>query len=118
LLVGEFDGDVNLPGAVARGVRAAAGVVVGEAGGDVVRDADVVVGFGMGTFQNVNESLVFGHPKAKATAVPTRWHAERAGTMKPRHTDRCFSDLSGGDCLQDPHGLACRVESHPNRRLE
>ena len=35
LLVRKFDGDVKLPGAIARGVGAAAGVVVGEAGGDV-----------------------------------------------------------------------------------
>ena len=36
LLVGEFDGDVELPRAVARSVRAAAGVVIGEAGEHVV----------------------------------------------------------------------------------
>ena len=33
--VGELDGDVELPGTVARRVGAAAGVVIGEAGGDV-----------------------------------------------------------------------------------
>jgi hypothetical protein len=41
LLVGECDGDVELPRAVARSVRAAAGVVVGEAGVDVMGEADV-----------------------------------------------------------------------------
>ena len=46
-----------------RGVRAAAGVMVGEAGGYVVRMADTVVGCWIGTLQNVDESLVFGHPK-------------------------------------------------------
>jgi hypothetical protein len=41
LLVRELDGDVELPRAVARGVGTAAGVVVGEAGGDIGRKADV-----------------------------------------------------------------------------
>ena len=46
LLVGEFDGDVELPRAVARSVRAAAGVVIGEAGEHVVREADVRTALG------------------------------------------------------------------------
>jgi hypothetical protein len=62
LLVGEFDRDVQPPGTVARGVGAATGVVVGAAGADVRGEANVVVGFGIGTLQNVDESLVFGHP--------------------------------------------------------
>ena len=40
---------------------------------DVVGEADVIVNFGRGALQNVDESLVFGHPNAKATSVPTRW---------------------------------------------
>jgi hypothetical protein len=44
LLVGEFDGDVELPRAVARSVRAAAGVVIGEAGEDIRRQADIECG--------------------------------------------------------------------------
>ena len=41
LLVTKFDSDVKLPGTVPRSVWAAAGVVIGEAGVDVVCEADV-----------------------------------------------------------------------------
>jgi hypothetical protein len=78
LLVWEFDGDVQLPGTVARGVRAAAGVVVGGAGGYVVGVADVVMGFGMGTRQHVDESPVVGHPKREGNV-----DAERPGRGTP-----------------------------------
>ena len=47
LLGGEFDGDVDAPRTITRGVGAAAGVVVGEAGTDVGREADVEVRLGI-----------------------------------------------------------------------
>ena len=84
LLVGEFDGDVEVPRAVPRGVRAAAGVVVGESGVDVRGETDVEVSLRIGTLENVDESLVFGHPKAKARSAPDHWNAERAVTMGTR----------------------------------
>jgi hypothetical protein len=36
-----------------------------------VREADVEVRHRLGTLENVDESLVFWHPTAKATTVPT-----------------------------------------------
>ncbi len=86
-LIRELDGDVQLPWASHRRVWAATVVVVGEAGGNVVGEADVVVGFGIGAFENIDEALVCGHAKAKATAVPKRGNAERTETMKNRRTD-------------------------------
>jgi hypothetical protein len=86
---------VEMPRAVARGVGAAAGVVVGEARGDVVRKADVVARLGIGAVQNVDESLVFGHSKAKARSMPKRWNAERPETTNTRHTDGSFCDPTG-----------------------
>ena len=70
LFVGEFDGDVQLPGTVARGVGAAAGVVIGEAGGDVRGVTDVEVWLRIGVLENVDESLVFRHARPEATAMP------------------------------------------------
>ena len=52
-------------------MRAAAGVVVDKAGANVRGEADVEVGLWIGSLQNVDESLVFGHAKTKATAVPS-----------------------------------------------
>ena len=51
LLVGKFDGDVQLPRTMARSVRAAASVVIGEAGGNIVGETDVVVRFGLALFR-------------------------------------------------------------------
>ena len=62
---------MKMPGAVARGVRAAAVVVVGETGANVRGETDVVVVSWIGSLQNIDKSLVFEHPKAKATAVPS-----------------------------------------------
>ena len=62
LLVRKLNDDVELPWTVARSVRAAAGVVVGEARGDVVGETDVIVSSGTGALQNVDDSLAFGHP--------------------------------------------------------
>jgi hypothetical protein len=70
LLVRKFDGDVKLPRAVARREN--------------------------GTLQNVDESLVFGHPLSKATSVPTSWNTEHAETTNTHHTDGRLFDLSGG----------------------
>src|SRR5215213_2969710 len=57
LLVRKFDGDVQLPGSVARRVRAAAAVVVGEAGGGVVGEADVWTARIIHAAQNVDNAL-------------------------------------------------------------
>jgi|SRR5688500_17116216 hypothetical protein len=62
LLVRKPDDDVELSRTVARSVRAAARVVIGEARGDVVGETDVVVSCGTGALQNVDDSLAFGHP--------------------------------------------------------
>ena len=62
LLIRKLDDDVELPWTVARGVRAAARVVLGEARGDVVGETDVIVSSGTGALQNVDDSLAFGHP--------------------------------------------------------
>jgi hypothetical protein len=35
-----------------------------------VGEANVVMGFGIDTLENVDEALFFRHPTAKATAVP------------------------------------------------
>ena len=51
-----------------------------------MREADVVVGFGIATLQNVDESLGFEHPKAKATSVPNAQNPERAGTVNTDQT--------------------------------
>ncbi len=72
MLVTKFDRDVTEPGAVARGVRAAASIVVGETGENVRGETDVVVVSCIGSPQNMDKSLVFGHPKANATPVPER----------------------------------------------
>jgi hypothetical protein len=102
LLVRKFDGDVKLPRAVAHGVGAAAGVVVGESGVDVRGETDVVACLGSGTLQNVDASLVFGHPLAKATSVPTCSNTEHAETTNTHHTDGSLCDLSGGEGFQNP----------------
>ena len=101
-LVRKFEGDVELPWAVARRVGAAAGVVVGEARGDIRGEADVVARLGSGTLQYVDESLVFRHPHVKATSVPTCWITERAETTNTHHTDGSLCDLSSGEGLQEP----------------
>ena len=54
-----------MPRSVTRGVGAAAGVVIGEAGADVGREAHVVARLGSGTLQDVNESLISGHPRSE-----------------------------------------------------
>ena len=68
-------------------MRAAAGVVVGEAGVDVRSEADVVVRPGIDTLQNVDESLVFGHPQVKATSVPT-CRTQKRSTCPDGHSPR------------------------------
>jgi hypothetical protein len=110
LFVGQLDDDVELPGTVARGVRASAGVVVGEPRGGVVREADVVMGFGFGTLQHVDESLVLGHPKAKATAVPKRWNGERAETMNSATAIAVSAIRVAVIACRIRTGLACRPE--------
>ena len=64
---GQFSGHVELPGTMTRGVWAAAGVVVIEAGEDIRRQADIEVRLGVGTLENVDESPVFRHTRRKAT---------------------------------------------------
>ena len=54
----------------AGGLHAAAVVVIGEAGGDVRRQADIEVRLGVGTLENVNESPVSRHTRRKATRMP------------------------------------------------
>ena len=61
---------IGLPWAVARGVGTAAGVVVGEAGGDIRGVTDVEVWLRIGVLENVDESLVFRHARPEATAMP------------------------------------------------
>lgn len=55
---------------LARRVGAAAGVVIREAGRAVGREAGVVVRLGIGTLQDVGESLVFRHARPETTAMP------------------------------------------------
>jgi hypothetical protein len=83
-------------------VGAAAGVVVGESGMDVRGETDVVACGGRGTLQNVDASLVFGHPNVKATSMPTCWDTERAETTNTRHTHGSLRDVPGGESLQNP----------------
>jgi hypothetical protein len=63
---------VKVPGAVARGVRAAAGVVVDKACANVRGEADVEVWLEIGSLENVDESLVFRHARRKATETGNR----------------------------------------------
>ena len=70
LLIGELDGDVELPRAVARSVRTAAGVVIGEAGADVVREADIWTDRIAHTAQDVDDA--------------PRWHAAGPASAAPR----------------------------------
>jgi hypothetical protein len=79
---------------------AAAGIVIGKASRHVMGEADVVVRSAIGVRQNVDESLVLGHPKAKARPVPERWNAERAEMCAT--TERRSCDPSAGDGLQKP----------------
>ena len=69
-LVRKFDGDVELPRAVARGVGTAARVVVGEAGANVRGEANVEMRRRIGALENVDESFVFGHARPEAKAMP------------------------------------------------
>ena len=57
-------------GLMTRSVRAAAGVVIGEAGEDIRRQADIEVRLGVGTLESVDESLVVRHGRRKATQMP------------------------------------------------
>lgn len=81
---------MQFPRTIAGGMRTAAGVVVDETGTSVGGEADVVMGLRIAALQNVDESLVFRHPKAKATAMPDRRNAKRAQTMETRHSDGRF----------------------------
>jgi hypothetical protein len=70
LLVRELDGDVENPRAVARGVGATAGVVVSEAGADVVCEADIWTARIAHTAQDVDDA--------------PRWHAAGPASAAPR----------------------------------
>ena len=108
LLVRKFDGDVELPWAVARGVGAAAGVVVGEAGADVRGVTDVEVWLRIGTLENVDESLVFRHARPEATAMPTADVSKLTECAPWPRDDRSFCDSARGRWRGFAQGAADR----------
>jgi hypothetical protein len=92
LLVRKFYGEVKLPRAVTRSVGAAAGVVVGEAGGDVRRSTDVEVWFRIGILEDVDESLVLRHARPEATAMPNADVSKLTECVPWPCEDRSFCD--------------------------
>jgi hypothetical protein len=116
---------VTLPGAVARGVGAAAGVVVGEASGDIGREADVEVAFTSGTLENVHDPLVFGHPSREATRMPETLRPEEAVRYAMSAVTAAVSAMSGrrdvvwicGPCrLTSPSGTSLGLPSRSSFR--
>jgi len=87
---------IGLPWAVARGVGTAAGVVVGEAGGDIRGVTDVEVWLRIGVLENVDESLVFRHARPEATAMPIAEVSKLTGCALWARDDRSFCDSARG----------------------
>ena len=96
-LVRKFDGDVELPRAVSRGVGAAARVVVGEAGANVRGEADVEMRRRIGALENVDESFVFGHARPKATAMPAADVSKLTGCARWSRDGRSFCPRRAGN---------------------
>ena len=73
LLVGELDADVEVPRTIARSVRTAAGVVVGDAGGNVRGQTDVGTARVTHTAQDIDEALRgHGRIECKPSTVEVR----------------------------------------------
>jgi hypothetical protein len=101
LLVRKLNRDVTLPGAVARGVGAAASVVVGEPSGDIGREADVEVVFTSGTLENVTTLLLSAIRTGRQYGCP-KGRGLKGCAIRDARCDRCsFCDVWPAGCCLD-----------------